>query len=116
MNEIVQFGILSGATAAISATTALSNMPVLVGIRKLANKYSKNYIGGLLRCPYCVSHWVSFFMAFVFQPKLIDCGYPWLNYLISAFCMVTVSAYLVWAITKTVMSIEGPDGTEPRHE
>ena len=107
IQEIITLLVLSAAVATISTTAVLSHMPLLMGIRRFFYKHSPNYIGGLLMCPYCVSHWVAVGLAILFQPSIINCGIPVVNWITTAFAMVAISSVLIFMIVRTAMRLEG---------
>lgn len=100
---LVTFIILSFANAFISLCVAKSKFfePIRDIIFNLGNTSTRigkfwDWFYELVSCPYCFSHWVSFFMILIWRPKFTDCGVPFVDYVISAFAMVGVTSYL-WA-------------------
>jgi len=55
------------------------------------------FIHELLSCPYCFSHWVAFFMVYMWRPILTNCGIYALDFGISVFLIVGISS-LSWAV------------------
>lgn len=49
------------------------------------------FLGEMLNCPWCTSHWVALFFVLVYRPQLINGWYP-VDYLVSLFVIVVISA------------------------
>jgi hypothetical protein len=90
--HIIQLFILSLAISAISYT--ISRTEIFKPIRKLiCNRW--NWLGKLISCPYCLSHWVSFVMIFYFY-KTIS-----VEVFILTFAMITLSAIWTGMISRS---------------
>lgn len=57
-----------------------------------------DFWGELMNCPYCVSHWLAFAAVAVWRPRLTDCGFLPLDLAVSAFALVSLSAFVAGAI------------------
>lgn len=86
---IIQFLVLGLCAGAISLT--LSKGTIFKKARAWVDKKS-DFFGELINCPYCTSHWVSFFMMLVFHPRMVECGYVMVDYLATGFALVALSA------------------------
>ena len=91
----VTAGILSLAIAAgaLTVTKARISAP----LRDRATAKSK-WLGELVSCPYCFSHWLSFAAVAAYRPALVHSGFIVLDLLVAAMAMVAVSALVVSAI------------------
>jgi len=90
---------LALATAAVSVTVAKSH--AFEPLRKWTEITFATWpmIGKLVRCPYCISHWVAFILALVCSPQLVDGG--WLvNLLVTTFAVVSLAAIITGAILR----------------
>lgn len=91
------FIVLAFATAAISMTTAKS--VVFKPLRKRIAVKSK-WLGELVRCPYCTSHWVGFVFAFIYKPYFLHSGVPLLDWFVSALALVGAASLFAFVIYK----------------
>jgi Protein of unknown function (DUF1360) len=57
-----------------------------------------HYLGSLVECPYCVSHWVSFFVAFVAPPIISNLFFDWF---LAAMVLTGLSTVTVRYIDET---------------
>lgn len=55
------------------------------------------FLYDLVTCPYCFSHWVTVVMVCIWKPRLVNCGYLWVDLGVSWFVMVAVASY-AWGI------------------
>jgi len=106
--------ILGVATGAISLVLTKSKM------FEKAHEWLEarnTFIGEMLNCPWCTSHWVALFFTLIYRPLLLDWGWrpewmyeSWLNYvltpvdyLVTVMVMVTVAsvaARVIWSSYK----------------
>lgn len=54
------------------------------------------WLGNLVGCPYCLSHWFSFVAAGIYRPRIVDLWLP-LDVLVAAMVMVAVAAF-TWGL------------------
>jgi len=96
---VANFVILSMAVAAESIT--ITRSAIFGPFRSWC--YGKNkFLGGLVSCPYCFSHWGSFFATWWFALRIVDLGLPIYDFLATSFAMValaTVWAYVIMRMT-----------------
>lgn len=90
--HIIQLFLISLAISAISYT--ISRTEIFKPIRKLICS-RLNWLGKLISCPYCLSHWVSFGMIFYFY-KTIS-----FEVFILTFAMVALSAIWTGMISRS---------------
>lgn len=91
VSSVVSFLVLSMAVAAVSVTLTKS------GIFEKPRSWidAKNaFLGDLVHCPYCTSHWLSFLTVALYQPTFVSSGYVVADYAISAFAMIMLASYL----------------------
>jgi hypothetical protein len=80
---------LSIASGAISYT--ITKTPVFEWLRDFFNP--DTLIGYLMQCPYCMGHWVSFFLIGVYQPMPFTGTY--LDFLACAFAVAMLQTFVV---------------------
>lgn len=88
MSPILTIAYLALAVGAISMTTAKTEifMPLRWWI------YDRNeWLGELVKCPYCTAHWLAFGAEAVYGPRLVRSGFAPLDYLLSAMAIVAIS-------------------------
>jgi len=59
--------------------------------------YVNNAIRSGLRCPYCMSHWISGWFAFQFHIQILDES-GFMNWFVATFALVGLSALMIAAI------------------
>jgi len=96
VNGLVEVIILSLATTAISVT--ISKSDVFASIREHIFRIS-NWLGELVSCSYCLSHWVAIVFVAIYQPVIIQKWFI-VDLLVSMFSIVTISAILSGTIIK----------------
>lgn len=109
--------ILGIAAGVVSATTSRTHIfkPVR---RFIAGK--SEWLGELVRCPYCTSHWVCFAATLIYRPRLLNLWLP-LDLVVAAFFMIFVATIAVgclrWALegmapTDDLLELEDTTVTE----
>lgn len=61
-------------------------------LREFADKRLP-FIGELLHCPYCTSHWLALGAVMVYRPRLVDSGFLPIDLVVSGFVMVTLASF-----------------------
>ena len=59
-------------------------------------KARNTWLGNLVGCPYCLSHWFAFGAAGLYRPRIVHLWLP-LDVLVAAMVMVAVAAF-VWGL------------------
>jgi len=100
--EIIVLGIATGAISLVLTKSALFNF-----MHEWLEKRSP-FIGEMLNCPWCTSHWVALFFVIVYRPLLIDWTdrpawmyTSWLNYFLTPVDYL-VSVFVIVAIASVV--------------
>lgn len=96
MIGLYQVAILALATAAVSVTTSKSR--VFASAREwIASR--NNWLGELVSCSYCTSHWVAIVLVAIYRPVLIS---QWIviDLLVSVFGVVAIAAVVSGVIMK----------------
>jgi hypothetical protein len=93
---LYQIIILSLATGAIAVT--ISKAQVFASTREWIMKHN-TWLGRLVSCSYCTSHWVAIFFVICYRPALIQ---RWivLDLIVSVFVIVTLAAIVSGVISK----------------
>lgn len=81
---------LALAVSALSMT--LTKAKVFKGTREWIKDRS-TWLGGLITCPYCTSHWFAFGAVVVYRPRIVDSGTPVLDLAVTAFAVVALAAF-----------------------
>jgi hypothetical protein len=85
--ELLKLVICTAAVSTMSVT--LSKAGVFAPLRQIIKSRSK-WLGKLLDCHYCTSHWMALAVVAVFQPRPIIVWLP-VDLLLSAFAVVALS-------------------------
>lgn len=89
VGDLLLVVLLAMAVAAMSVTISLSK--VFKNLRD--NISSRNaWLGELVSCPYCFSHWLSFLAVLVYRPQVLEGGAPFLNLFLTAFVLVCLAS------------------------
>lgn len=104
MNELLQILFLSLATAAISVT--ITKAKVFASMRNWVGARSQ-WLGSLVTCTYCTSHWVAIGFVAIYQPILFPKLFL-VDLIASVFAIVAVSSFLATIIAKLMLSPTPP--------
>ncbi len=112
MNQILfKIVMLSLATAAISLT--ISKARVFTSLRKQIGESNK-WLGELISCTYCTSHWVAFALVAMCHPVIVSQKFM-VDLLVTTFVLVALSAIVIGAIMK-LMPVSSPKVSETEEE
>ena len=95
-NGLFEVFVLSLATTAISVT--ISKSEVFSSTREFIAGIS-HWLGELVSCSYCLSHWVAIVFVAIYKPVIIE-KYFYIDLIVSMFAIVTISAILSGIIIK----------------
>jgi hypothetical protein len=84
---------LSLVTATVSLT--LSGAEVFASLRRWCLKWFP-WIGKLMKCPYCVSHYVSLALVFYYQPRVVQSDFWLVDMVVSVFLVVALATLFSW--------------------
>jgi hypothetical protein len=99
-------------TATISVTVgraSIFNIP-----RRWLTQRS-TFMGQLLGCPYCLSHWVAFVVVGTYRPQILP-TYWAINFLAASFAVVTLTALLVGLMYVSFQQVPAPQTSEEASE
>lgn len=93
---LYQVAILALATAAISVT--VSRARVFASTREWVAAHNK-WLGELVSCSYCTSHWVAIAFVAIYRPVIIS---QWIvvDLFVSVFSVVAIAAIISGLVTK----------------
>lgn len=100
--EVVSFLILCLANASVSFTVARSEVfrPARDWFFNRSTNKVFEFISDLIHCPYCLSHWVAFLMVLIWQQKFTNTFVPVIDFAVTIFAIVGLSAIVIKAIDK----------------
>jgi hypothetical protein len=96
---------LSLPVSAISLTVTKSSL--FERLREWALERNK-WLGKLVSCPYCMSHWVSFALVAWYQPRVVQSGAWPVDLIISAFAIVAICQPVSFAVLHSFKNMEPP--------
>lgn len=94
-HSLATAGVLVLAIAAISLTVTKANVS-----RPLRDRMAlrSKWLGELVSCPFCFSHWLAFAAVAAYRQPLVSSGFLVLDLFVTAMAMVAASALVVGAI------------------
>lgn len=102
---------LSLAVSALSIT--ITKAKVFRWFRKLIQQQS-NWLGELISCPYCMSHWFALAMVAVYRPTVVSSRSWLLDLGVSVMAIVALAAMLSGLIAKALLTIKSlPEPEQP---
>lgn len=94
--ELLYVMLLSIAVGAVTMT--LSKSKIFLPIREIIKERSE-FLGDLINCTYCTSHWIAAAFVILFQPSLMDAAFQ--NFMLCWLLLVALASGTVWFIFKT---------------
>ncbi len=73
--------------------TTISRARVFRPLRAAVKRRS-DYLGEGISCQYCISHWVGFILAAIYQPRLLISGFWLVDVAVSAFIIIGLGALI----------------------
>lgn len=74
-----------------------------------------DFLGKLLGCPYCLSHWVAFVLVGIYRPQVLAAHWA-VNFLAASFAVVTLTTFCVGLMFKAFQQIPAPQGSEQEED
>ena len=98
--HLEQVGVLLvlGAACAVIAMT-VSKASIFEQARVWLDRKS-NWLGDLVACPYCTSHWVAFLFVALFQPRPVETNLYLLDMVAAVFALTFVASIGCGAISR----------------
>lgn len=100
MTDLLPSGALLALWQCLVVAVAASSIAITVTQTELFRPWrewtaAKNHmIGYLFKCFYCFSHWVVFAGIAIYRPVLVASGALWVDWIVSAFFTLTLSAFV----------------------
>lgn len=97
MSQTLVLNYMDALTLSLVVATAsltLTKAKVFGALRRWVARRSK-WLGELIHCPYCASHWISLLLVVVYRPCLTAHRIAVLDYLVSM--LVVVAAATLWS-------------------
>jgi len=88
-DTLTDFLVLSLAVGTIALTISSSNL--FETVRNFVDELSE-WLGSLIECSYCLTHWIALAVMLMYRPRLIESGFAWADWTISYFALVALSA------------------------
>lgn len=101
--------VLAIASAAVAITITQTEM--FAPLRAAANK-AGHQIGHLFHCFYCISHWIVIAGIIAYRPVLISSGAPIIDWIVSTFFTIAISALFSGMIFRVFLSAMAKKTTE----
>lgn len=99
--SLLVIATLALASSAVSVT--VTKAKIFAGLRELIG--TKNaWLGELVSCPYCFSHWLAFAATAIYRPVLVDSGFWPLDLAVTAMVMVALAAFSSGLIIRAFQS------------
>lgn len=96
MNVLWQLLFLSLAVAAISTTISLSSL--FAPVRRWCRRRSR-WLGKLVNCAYCSSHWIAFAAVAWYDPRIMG-GWWVANWVVAVFAVIAIANVVTGIIRK----------------
>ena len=109
--SLIEVIALAFAAAVISLTITKSSL--FEHPRKWVLERSE-WLGKLVSCAYCTSHWVSFALVAIYQPRIIQSAWWPLDLIVSACVLVALAMPVSFVVYKSFqgMTVDNSDETE----
>lgn len=98
--HLEQVGVLLvlGAACGVVAMT-LSKATIFSRLRVWVDRQSE-WLGDLIGCPYCTSHWIALAAVIAFQPRPVETSWYVLDMIVSVFALTFVASLACGAISR----------------
>lgn len=64
-----------------------------------------SWLGELINCPYCTSHWISLLLVAIFRPRPLVSEIMIIDLAVSMFILVSLSSMLIGLIYKSISMV-----------
>ena len=111
--EIISLIFLSLMVSVISLT--ITKARIFYALRKKVDEKNK-WLGDLIHCPYCTSHWIALFVVINYHPTVINSGNAIKDGLVSVFSIVAFSTIFSWIIYRSYKGLDLPEDQDQFEE
>lgn len=98
--HLEQVGVLLVLGAACAVVTMTISKASIFERPRVWLDQNYEWIGDLVACPYCTSHWAAFLLVALFQPRPVETNLYLLDMIASVFAMTFVSSMGCGAISR----------------
>jgi hypothetical protein len=97
--------VLAAAIAVVASTVSLTKIcaPLRVWVARRDGS-AWTWVGQLIGCPYCLSHWLAFAATAVYRPRLVTLWWP-LDLLVTAFAIVALAMVGALIIRRVIQPV-----------
>lgn len=110
-SQVLCLVILAFATSAVSLT--ISKAGIFKSSRQWVAEHNE-WLGELISCPYCTSHWVSILLVALYRPAVVQSGVWLIDLAISAFTIVAMAAMISWLVYRSYKGLDSGSEEEVR--
>ena len=99
------------ATSAISITIGKGKVfnPLREALGKRTKQRGRHFITSklleLLKCPYCLSHWIAALFVFAYRPLFFDIWWE-ADLIVSLFAIVALANMISWVVLKSLILMD----------
>lgn len=104
---LIDLVILSMAIGSMSMTITKTEI-----FKTLRDSVPGWFLKKVMTCPYCLSHWLSFFAVGYYKPVIIRSRYVETDLIVSIFAVITLSSASCWLIYKAFSQMSPSDEDE----
>jgi hypothetical protein len=94
---LVVFLSLAVSTLSMTITKAKVSKPTRDAIAKRST-----WLGELVNCPYCMSHWLAFGIVAIYRPVVVDSGLYVLDIFVSALVIIALASFSAGLIYRAI--------------
>jgi|GEM_PF-1657724 len=101
--QLLSLVILAFATSAVSLT--ISKAGIFESVRHWVADHNE-WLGELVSCPYCTSHWVSLLLVSIYRPVVVQSGAWIIDLAVSVFTIVAMAAMISWLVYRSYKGLD----------
>jgi Protein of unknown function (DUF1360) len=90
--------ILAIALAVAAVSTTIAKSSLFTKMREWMLDHFM-FLGKLMSCSYCTSHWVAFFFVAIYRPKLIELWWG-IDFVLTAFAVIAIATVIIGVMVK----------------
>jgi hypothetical protein len=97
------------ALAVSAACNTVTQAVIFAPVRKWVRRRNA-WLGEVISCPYCFSHWVAALAIAAYRPVLVHSGFHFLDLVVSWLALIALSAFGSGLIIRAFPIFEEPNG------
>lgn len=98
--------VLLLSTICASTSYTITEAGIFTELRDFVKKTNRK-LGELFSCGYCMGHWVSFFLVFMYRPRIVQSDFAILDYFLTSLFIAWMSGFqwraMVWSGKKIAL-------------